>query len=154
MPGRRAPDEWLSQAAVAKLAGCSTYTVETYVAAGRIRTRPRHGGRPSIERISAEEFARWFRAQARARRRHAAALATQAAQTRAFNQPPDDHDVWLDTTTTALVLGCTASWVVQLAAADRLPVTRRGRRLWFRRGDIEHVAAAWAFARRQHSQAA
>jgi hypothetical protein len=40
------------------------------------------------------------------------------------------------------MLGCSPRWVRALAQEDRLPHTRRGRRLWFLREHIEQISAA------------
>ena len=60
-------------------------------------------------------------------------------------KPPDvEGDVWLDAVATALVLRLSPTRVNQLAAEVRLPFTEAGRRRWFRRSHIEHIASARA----------
>jgi hypothetical protein len=54
--------------------------------------------------------------------------------------PPDDGRVWLDAETVAIMLGASARRIRQLAAEDRLPCTRKGRRMWFLREYIEESA--------------
>jgi hypothetical protein len=135
--------EWVSHAAAAELAGCSTSTIEQHL--DEIAHRPRHGGRPSLDRKSVEAFA--------ARRRKRLAEEEERARRRAAviprDQPPTDDDVWLDAATAALVICCSEQWVTRLALAERLPATRGGsRRWWFRRSDVEQYSAAQALTLR------
>ncbi|MBB3041244.1 helix-turn-helix domain-containing protein [Nocardioides soli] len=67
------------------------------------------------------------------------------------DRPPDDTTVWLDATTTGLVLGWTPQYIRRLAAHDRLPAVRHGRSWWLRRADVERYAAARAFTARHRA---
>lgn len=62
-------------------------------------------------------------------------------------------EVWLDSATTALVLGVSVQYLGRLALAERIPARRdahrRGHPWRFRRRDIEQVAAARSWASRQ-----
>jgi len=73
---------------------------------------------PSLEQASVEAWAEEGRA---------AQVAAEARRTERETKsvtPPDDGDVWLTSTTVALVLGISTTRVDQLARADRLPYTR------------------------------
>ncbi len=65
----------------------------------------------------------------------------------------DEHgEVWLDSATAALVLGFSPQYLGRLALANRIPGRRvrgPGRPWQFRRRDIEQLAAARAFRRRE-----
>jgi len=108
--------------------------VQARSSAGRV-TR---GVVPSLERASVEA---WGEARREAQLATERKLAEQAARS---IRPPDDGDVWLPSTTVALVLGISKTRVDQLARAERLPYTRRGVRRWFRRSHVEQIAAARA----------
>jgi excisionase family DNA binding protein len=132
-------DRWLSYVAAAKVVGSSPATIGNAVKAGRLEHRTGASRYfASIGRASVERFAReWQDEQAAARDRRAARVA-------AISGPPQDGQVWLDTNTTALVLGVSHSRVGQLARRERLPCVKRGRRRWFRRDHVEVIAAARA----------
>lgn len=135
-----APDEptWISYVAAAELAGVATSTIHYAIQRGEITHRPAPDRRPSVGR---ESVLAW----AAARAEHAE-IAAERARERALAHaeslpPASDHD-WIDTATAAKVLGVSAVRVSQLAQADRLPHVRKGRRVWFRRDQLEVVAAA------------
>lgn len=136
---------WISYADAATIVGCSHGTIGAAVRRGDIANRPastgRRGGRASLDASSVRAFAANWATQ----RAHVAAEAAERAARRSNTQPPDDQQVWLNTYVTALVVGVSPSRVKQLAAADRPPHVRIGRRLWFRRQDIEQAAAVRAF---------
>lgn len=137
---------WISHAAAAGLVGCNVTTIERSAAAGRIAHRERRGGRPSLDLASVERFAVTFREQ-RAQRE----LTRRSRGPRRELEPqgpPDDDSVWLDARTTGVLLGWTAQYVGRLASSERIPATRRGRRWWLRREDVERYAAAQAFVSR------
>jgi hypothetical protein len=139
--------EWITAADTAAMAGCSRQAVDHYVQKGLIARRYPHGRKtPSLNRTSAEEFARWWPQH----------VAEVEAQPRPLDQrpppgPPDDGDVWLDSATASLVVGVSAQYLGRLAGDGRLPAARDARRnkWWFRRRDIEQLAAARAFTHRQ-----
>lgn len=139
---------WISHAAAAELVGCNVTTIERSADAGRIVHRERYGNRPSLDLASVERFAvQWSEQQAeRARRPRAEHREPQPTG------PPDDGCVWLDIGTVGTILGWTSQYVARLASDERIPATRRGRRWWLRREDVERYAAAQAFARRWRSQ--
>lgn len=133
--------DWITYAQAAKLCGCSRHMIERYVAAGRIRRRYPLGRKsPTIDRGSAEDFAKWWRSRliGQEQRRHARANRSP--------RPPSDDDVWLDVAAAALVIGVSAQYLRRLASQERMPAVRRGR-LWFRRRDVEQYAAVRAFTR-------
>lgn len=126
---------WVSHAAAAELVGCSVHAIESHL--DEIRHRPHHGGRPSIDLDSARAWADRWRPNKPPPRPPRPEPADES--------PPDDRDVWLDTTTAGIVLGCTPVYVARLADQGRIPAVRRGRRWWIRRIDVEQRAAARAF---------
>lgn len=140
-------ERWVSYVEAARIAGCSAAMIGAAVQSGdlahRSAGRGDRGGRASIDRDSAVAFGR----------RRAQELADMAAAKQSlkssYNGPPDDGQVWLSSSVSGLILGISAGRVHQLAAADRLPHVRVGNRLWFRRRDIEQIAAARAFRLRQ-----
>lgn len=134
---------WISFAEAGRMAGCSANTIGRAVKRGLITQRPvTNRALPSLDRSSAMRFA-----ETRAAAKTAAAEARTARPTRQSG-PPDDGDVWLDTRTTALLLGISITRVAQLARRGRLPCTDTGGRRWFRRSHIEQIAAARVLARR------
>lgn len=136
---------WVTAAQAAELVGCHPRTVEHYVKVGRIERRsPSTRGVPSLSRSSVEEFAHWWHDRveaARSRRQRKERARVQAG-------PPTDGDIWLDATTVSLILSCTPQAVLRMAAQERLPAVRRGRRWYFRRRDVEVAAAARAWRTR------
>lgn len=149
---------WITYTEAANIVGCARGTITKAVARGDIthRTAPNRdvGGPASLDRDSVQAFARqWTRSTEETQREAAQRLEAQAARA-ALWQPPKDGQVWLDVTTTAIVLALSDSRVKQFAAEDRIPHRRQGRRLWFRRSDVEQMAAARSFAdRRRHARA-
>jgi hypothetical protein len=132
----------------ASLTGCPRASLYPYVQAGRIRHRDVRARRGSLERSSVERFATWFRA-ARTEREAARARAAAAKSARkGLSGPPDVDGVWLDLSNAALVLGFSGQYLGRLAGEERVPAVRRGRRWWFRREDVERLAAARAFESR------
>lgn len=132
---------WISYVAAAKIVGCSAATIGNAVKAGKLEHREgtsRYSA--SIGRASVEKYAEEWQAE------------QQAAQERRDAQPavasgfPEDGHMWLDTNTTALVLGISPSRVGQLARRESLPSVTRGRRRWFRRDHIETIAASRSLA--------
>ena len=86
-----------------------------------------NAAQPSLDRQSVTEFAgEW-----------AVTNQHRADRPRPVSAPPDDEEVWLDSATTALVLGISQSRLNQLALADRLPCVVRGKRRWFRRTHVD-----------------
>lgn len=139
---------WMSREEVERLAGCSIATVDRAVGLGEIELRPgpRVIAQRSLGRQSAERWAAEYRARrAAAERRRAAGTAPESTEA------PDDEHLWWDTTTAALVVGISENWLRALAAASRVPVTRRGRRMWWRRDLVESFAAARVRASRERS---
>ena len=72
-------------------------------------------------------------------------MTERVAGAQSLIRPPDDGDVWLKSTTAALVLGFSPQYLGRLAAQERIPAVRRGPHWWFRRRDVEQQAAARAF---------
>lgn len=122
--------QWISFAAAATLVGCSKGAIKTAVSAGKIRRRVVHRSQPSLNTESVSTFAQLW------------ATKKERRLQRRDNGPPADGEVWLDSTTTALVLGVSRSRVSQLALAERLPCTVRNGRRWFQRTHVEQAAAA------------
>lgn len=137
---------WATYAEIEKLAGCSNGTLDRAVRQGKIEVRPEPRTRAtrSLERESAERWARRWRKQ-----RGEMGRRRDRWEERAPGSPPDDVHVWLDTPTAALVVGVTQNWLRHLARNGRAPVTRNGRRLWWRRDLLEAFAGARSAAERQ-----
>jgi hypothetical protein len=127
--------------AASHLVGCGAKTIEKAVRGGRIIQREvTSTAAPSLDRASVLEFGEAWAAQKRAQ-------AERAARRGRRSGPPEDGNVWLDTSTSALVLGVSGSLVWQLARQGRLPgIVHYGRR-WFRREHVEQAAAARALSR-------
>ncbi len=112
----------------------------------KIRHRPPHGPRPSVDLDSALEWS-----EARQRARVAAQAQRDAGPAPEPIGPPDRDDVWLDVTTVSALLGCSAHYVGRLARDARLPATRHGGSLVVRRQHAEQYAAAKAFRLRRRA---
>ncbi|MDP3950308.1 helix-turn-helix domain-containing protein [Microbacterium sp.] len=65
------------------------------------------------------------------------------------SKPPQDGHFWLSRAEAALVLGISASRVSELTRTDKIPATRAGHRHWYRRDQVEQLAAARAVAVRR-----
>lgn len=132
--------EWVSLTDAAKIADCSVHAVVKAASKGRIERRDAPRWMPSLRRVSVERLAVELRQERedqdvedRARRRSDAA--------------PTDDDVWFSTSTVAAILGLSTSRVSELTLSESIPATRRGRRWWYRRGDVERYAASLAARR-------
>lgn len=147
---------WITYAEAADIVGCARGTITKAVARGDIthRTAPnrQRGGPASLDRHSVQAFAQQRAQLTTETQREAIQRLEAQAERAALSQPPRDGQVWLDAATTAIVLGLSVSRVKQLAAADRVPHQRQGRRLWFRRTDVEQLAAARAFVERRRGR--
>lgn len=141
---QRDREEWISFAGAARLLGCSTATIGYHARVGHLEQRPvTSTGHPSLRLTSVLTFG-----EHRARDREARANRSEPLRASA---PPDDHHVWLDTATVAIMLAISDSRVRQLARRGSLPfITRGKRRRWFRRDHVEVIAAARA-ARESHA---
>lgn len=129
---------WVTYLEAARIVGCTPATITNAVRAGHITSR--HAGRahPALDRLTVDQFAQAF-----AERRDQAG---QARRRRAENtEPPDTVHLWLTPAETADPLGISDVRVRQLAQRDRLPHTRRGRRVWIRLDHAEQAAAARGF---------
>jgi hypothetical protein len=125
---------WISSVTASVIIGLSPSKVGDLARAGFIERRPNVGRAASLDRSSVERYAEEYRASLEEKRRNQPPEREPA-------QPPDDGRVWLDTETTAVVLGISGTRVRQLARRDRLPFTERGGRRWFLREHVEQVAA-------------
>lgn len=137
--------EWITHAEAAAIVGCGLKVIDNRQRAGVIERRYPHDRKiPSLSRASVEVFAeQWQRQQAEARERADPAQMPK-------DGPPDDGDVWLDTTTASLVVGVSTQYLGRLALQGRLPAAldKQKRKWWFRRSQIEDYAAARALASR------
>lgn len=136
--------EWTTHARAAAIVGCSPRTIDRKQRDGTIARRHTADRKlPSLSLASVEAFAeQWKREQAEKQQRIPKHLLEYG--------PPNDGDVWLNTTTAALVVGVTPQYLTRLAAQERIPSTRKNgrRRLWFRRRDVEQFAAVRALLSR------
>lgn len=140
----RTADEsaWVSQADAAEIVGCSHGRIPELVEEGLLVQRPGPRGRASISRESAVDAAEvWSQ-----RLREAKNDLDERRRTRPTNAAPDDGQVWVTTSVTALMLGMTRNGVGERIRTGTLPATLRGNRYWLRRQDVEVAAAAQAFA--------
>jgi predicted DNA-binding transcriptional regulator AlpA len=135
---------WVSQEVGAELVGVPLSTLRGAVVRGEVRSRGTARALPSLERSEVEAWAQ-------ARRRHSAERARRRQEAHERGQAPRDGRVWLDAETVAIMLGVSESWVRHLAREDRLPHTRKGRRVWFLREHIESAAAARVLTQQRHS---
>lgn len=130
--------QWVTYVEACKIVGCTQPTISRAISNGHIVSR--HAGRkvPALDRATVEEFARAFaeRQAYREQKRRASADHTD---------PPDTVHLWLTPNEAGDVLGITGTRVWQLVNRDRLPHTRRGRRIWIRLDHAEQAAAARAF---------
>lgn len=134
---------WVSHAEAANVIGCSRHDVARLVEAGELAHRVAARRRPSIDRADAIALQPVWAERQEARQQ----LEREPAEVRRpVTASPDDGDVWLSTTTTAIALGISPSAVRQRAQRGTLPHYRTATRLWFRRRDVETRAAAQAFA--------
>ena len=135
--------EWITHAQAAAIVGCGLSTIDRHQRAGDIARRHVADRKvPSLNRASVEVFAeQWKREQAEKQ---------QVQVVKPPDGPPDDGDVWLDSTTASLVVGVSPQYLGRLALQGRLPAARdrRRRKWWFRRLHIEEYAAARALAQR------
>lgn len=132
---------WVSHAEAANVIGCSRHDVARLVEAGELAHRVAARRRPSIDRAAAIALQPVW-----AERQKARQLEREPAEVRRpVTASPDDGDVWLSTTTTAIALGISPSAVRQ-RTARHTPHYRTATRLWFRRRDVETASAAQAFA--------
>lgn len=149
MAGHSDP-EWVTHAEAAAIVGCGLSTIDRHQRAGDIERRHVADRKlPSLNRASVEAFAeRWQREQTAARERAAARRGPKGG-------PPDDGDVWLDSTTASLVVGVSTQYLGRLALQGRLPAAldQGMRKWWFRRSHIEDYAAERTAVRTRRSAA-
>lgn len=131
-------NEWISYAEAARIAACSQRTIGLAVRDGLVTSRHAGLNVPALDRRTVERFAVMF-AERRAYRERARRI--RAAK----SGPPDMVNLWLTPDEAGDVLGVTGSRIRQLVNTDRLPHTRRGRRIWIRLDHAEQAAAARGF---------
>jgi len=137
--------EWVTHQAAAQIIGCSPSTVRTLARSGRIVRRHVARRSPSLDVRSVRAVAGEWREQQQAKRDTAIARA-QAEQLR--DSPPDSGHVWLRAGEAAALLGVMPTRVHQRARRGRIPCVEHAGRRWFRRRDIEVIAAAKTFRER------
>ena len=127
--------EWITAAQAATIVGCHRHTIDRHVADGRIARRyPRGRKTPSLSRESGEEFAVWWREKL-------ADEEVRRLERRQRTGPPDDGDDWLTCPAAASVIDVSPQYLGRIAAQAHIPAVRRGGRWFFRRSDVEQVAA-------------
>ena len=136
--------EWVTWQWATDKTGCPRASLYRFMQEGRIRHRRGRVRRGSLDRASVEAFATWFAAEKRSLAIEKA-RARAAASRQAEHGPPPDGEVWLDSTTAALVIGVSAQYVARLATNGRYPAVYRGRQWWLRRSHVEQLAAARIF---------
>ena len=139
--------EWVSWVEASRIIGCNPRTVGRLVADGHVvRRRGLGRGTPSLRRDSVIKAAgEWTAAQTENSRK---AEQTRLDREARRSVPPQDGRVWLDTATTAILLGVSTARVRQLATQGRLPFTVAGQRRWYLREQIEQIAAGRVLRRR------
>ena len=149
--------EWVSWRDAADLIGCPITAVSRAVERGEIERRAADRYAPSLRRTSVETFAqeRWPVLVQQRRDRQAAAARRRDERRRRRDEPgrrerpPDEEHVWLSRTATALLLGISHNTLSKLTTDDKIPHTRVGQRVWYRRDHAEQAAAARAIAQDQ-----
>ena len=138
--------EWVSRKEAADLIGCPITIVSRAVERGEIERRAADRYAPSLRRTSVETFAqeRWPLLVQQRRDRQAAAARRREEPGRR-ERPPDAVHVWLSRTVTALLLGVSQNHLSRLTTDGKIPHTRVGQRVWYRRDHAELAAAARAF---------
>lgn len=126
--------KWCTHVQAAALIGCTRHDVARLVESGELPHRVTAKCKPSVDKAAAIAFRPIWKERKRAR---VSAAREHAKAKRSPNAPPDDGDVWLDTRTTALVLGMSPSGVRLRVERGTLPAVNTGTRLWFRRRDVE-----------------
>jgi len=137
--------EWVSHEVAALIIRCSPSTVRTLARSGRVVRRQVARRLPSLDAESVRAVAGEWRAQQQAKRDKTVARA-QAERLR--GSPPDSEHVWLRAGEAAALLGVTPTRVHQRARRGRIPCVEHAGRRWFRRLDIEVIAAAKTFRER------
>lgn len=114
--------EWISWAEASHLTGIRVPTIEHATRVGRIRRRPRHGTRPSLDRESVLQWAAWYvtRRSEIEQRRAARPPRPRAPAVRRVVVREAPPEGWVDTATAAAVLGVTPDTVRRLARAGEL----------------------------------
>ena len=117
----RSAREWITHAEAAAIVGCGLSTIDRRQRAGDIARRHVADRKvPSLNRASVEAFAeQWKREQAEKQ---------QVQDVKPPDGPPDDGDVWLDSTTASLVVGVSPQYLGRLALQGRLPAALDRRR--------------------------
>ena len=142
-------EQWISWRAAADLIGCSTAVVSAAAQRGEIERREANRTAPSLRRSSVEAFAQRWPDLAQQHKDRQDAAARRRDELRRRTQPPDHDHVWLSRTAAALVLGVSPARFTKLTTDGKIPHTRVGARVWYRRDHVEHVTAARAFAKEQ-----
>lgn len=172
--GGAARAEWVTQVQAAEIAGCAVSTIDWHSRQPGtvLRTRPRVGQRPTIQRASVEEFGRWWAHQVEARaakRRQREERAARLAARRAVaaargvqggartadgstgaDVPADAPATGLTTTEAAVALGVETGRVVQMIHAGDLAATMHRKRWWVEEASLQAVVderSRWATVR-------
>jgi excisionase family DNA binding protein len=140
------PDQMPIQDA-ARVIGCSVLVVEKHLGLSPLQASRLAADSPLM--ISAERVRRLAGALAQASVLDSSDL--RFRQALALARPPADGDVWLSTTTAAAVLGVTQRTVRKRAEEGRIPFAVQSGRRWYRRTDVEVMAAARTFTRARRS---
>lgn len=129
--------EWVSYIRAAEIVGCSETAILHAVQRGDIeRRKVLNSAHPALSRASVDRFAGEWAARAAEKERRRAQNGARRSD------PPDEEHVWLKPATAALVLGVSSSGLRQMARDERVSMTERYGRRWYRRDLIEQLAAA------------
>lgn len=123
---------WISWDAAAELTGLAVPTIEHAVRVNRIRRRPQRGRAPTLDAVSVEEWAAWYRNLQEQKK-----LSRRRARSTPAPLPPGE---WLSTAEAADVLGVMAASVRRFAQLGQLDA-HRGARVWVTESSVCQLAA-------------
>ncbi len=146
---------WLTQPDAAALVGCSIAVIDWHSRRPEslLRTRPRHGSRPTLEAESVREFAAWWAERERAkraRRRRRDELAERELARRADPGPrrgPEPPQECVATIEAAVALDMTRAHVLKMLRTGVLDGVKQGRRWWVAETSLQQMLderARWA----------
>lgn len=141
--------EWITWEEAADLTGCPRGTLYKYMRAGHLQHRGKRVRRGALDRESVEQFAKRVQPLLELREQQKRARLARRERRLAVSGPPSTDDIWLKPSTAALVVGVSPQYLIRLAGEERVPAVRRGKRWWFRRHDVEQLAAVRAFEQRR-----
>ena len=122
---------WISWDQAAQIVGCPVPTIDWHTRTGRIKTRPHHGNRPTIDAASLEEFKAWW--QSRDHREVPARRKRRPAR-------PERPEGWMKVETACEVLSLSESTVRYHVRRGDLESMRQGRYVWLSETSVREYA--------------